>query len=143
MDEIWYADAFGVGITEAHVRVVATDGAHFGGFWLGRTDDLADQWYAFDAFENHSDDGAGHHVVKIVAESLLAATGNHLADVFVVGAVLVFIWRDHLHTDDFETDAFKASDDFADDATLDGIGLQNDEATFYEIFFFSHKITPL
>ncbi len=50
MNEIRYAGTLGVGITEGHVREIATDGAHLGGFRLGRTDDFADEGLSFDAF---------------------------------------------------------------------------------------------
>lgn len=63
VNEIWHAHTFCVGITEAHVGIVAADGAHFGGFWLGRADDLADERDTFDAFEDDGDDWAGHHVI--------------------------------------------------------------------------------
>ncbi len=126
MNEVRDADAFGVGVAEGHVRVVATNGAHLGGFRLGRADDFADERDAFDAFEDDGDDGAGHHVGDVVVKGLFAAAGNHLADVFVVGAVVVFGRFDHLHTDDFETDTLEALEDFAGEATLDGVGLEDD-----------------
>ena len=123
VNEVGNADAFGVGIAEGHVGVVATDGAHFGGFRLGGADDFADERDSLDAFENHGDDGTGHHVGDVVVEGLFAATGNHLTDVFVVSAVVVFGRFDHFHADDFEADAFEALEDFADETALDGVGL--------------------
>ena len=103
--------------------IVATDGAHFGRLGLGRADNLADEWDAFDAFENHGNNGAGHHVGDVVMEGLFATASNHLTDVLIVGAVVVFRWFNHFHADDFEADALKTLKDFPDKAALNGIGL--------------------
>ena len=130
MDEVGDAHALGVGVTEAHVGVVAADGAHLSRFGFGGADDFADEGDGFDAFENHGDDGAGHHVVEVVAEGLFAAAGDHFADFFVVGAIVILIGHDHLHADDFEADALEALEQLADDAALDGVGFENDEAAF-------------
>lgn len=126
VNEVRDTDAFGVGVAEGHVGVVATDGAHFSGFGLGRADDFADKRDAFDAFENHGDNGAGHHVGDVVVEGLFAAAGNHLADIFVVSAVVVFARFDHFHADNLEADALKALENLADEAALDGVGLEDD-----------------
>lgn len=128
VDEVWHTHALGVGIAEAHVGVVATNSAHFGGFWFGWANDFADERDAFDAFKNHSDDWASHHVAQVVAERLLAAASDHLANVFVVGAVLVFVRHDHFHANDFKADALEALEDFTDDTALNGVWLQNDQA---------------
>ena len=101
MNQVRDADTLRVGIAEGHVRVVTADGTHFGGLWLGRTDDFANERNGFDAFENHCDNGAGHHVGNVIVESLFATASNHLADVFVVGVVMVFGGHDHFHADDF------------------------------------------
>ncbi len=50
VDEVGDADFFAVGVTKAHVGVVAADGAHFGGFWLGGADYFADEGDGFYAF---------------------------------------------------------------------------------------------
>ena len=107
VDKVGDAHALGVRVTEAHVGVVTADGAHFSGLGFGGTDNLADEGDGFDAFKNHSDDGTGHHVVEVVAEGLFAATSDHFADFFVVGAVVVFVGHNHFHADDFETDALE------------------------------------
>ena len=101
MDEVRDADAFCVGVTEGHMGIVAADSAHFGGFRFGRADDFADERDGFDAFEDHSNNRTGRHIGEIVLESLFAAASNHCADVFVVGAVMVFVGHNHFHTDDF------------------------------------------
>ena len=126
MNQVRHADAFGVRVTERHMRVVAANGAHFGGLWFGRTDDFADERDAFDAFENDGDDGTGHHIGNVVVESLFAAPCNHLTDVFVVSAIVIFGRFDHFHTDDFETDALEALEDFASETALDGVWLKDD-----------------
>ena len=126
MNEVRHTGTLGVRITEGHVGKIAANGTHLGGFWLGGTDDLADERLSLDAFENHSDNWTGHHVFDIVAEDLLATTGNHLADVFVVLTIEVLIGHDHLHADNLEADAFETLDDFADNSPLDSIRLQHD-----------------
>ena len=77
MNQVRNADAFGVRVTERHVRVVATDGAHFGRLWLSWTDDFANERDTFDALEDDGDDGTSHHVSDVVVESLLATASNH------------------------------------------------------------------
>ena len=129
VDEIWYAHAFSVRITEAHVGIITTNSTHFGGFWLGRTDNLAHKRYGFDTFENDSDDWTGHHVVEVVAKGLFAAAGDHFADVFIVSTILIFIRHDHLHTNNLKANALEALHDFTDDTALDGVWLADDKTT--------------
>ena len=126
MNQVRYADTFSVRVTERHVGVVATDGAHFGRLWFGRTDDFADERDTFDAFEDDGDNGSGHHVSNVIVESLFATAGNHLTDVFVMSAIVIFGRFDHFHTNDFETDAFEALEDFAGEAALNGIWFKDD-----------------
>ena len=129
MDEVRNADTLCIRVAEAHVGIIAADGAHWSGFWFGWADDFADEFDSFDTFKTDSDDWTCKHVVQVVTESLFATTSDEFADFFVVFFIEFGVWGDHFNTDDFKTDAFEALDDFADDATLDGVRFAENESS--------------
>ena len=131
MDEIRDADAFSVGITEAHVGIIATNSAHWSGFWLGWADNFADELDSFDTFKTDGDDWTGEHIVQIITESLFATASDEFADFFVMLFIEVCVRSDHLDADDFETDTFETLDNFADDATLDCVRFTENESSLH------------
>ena len=102
---------------------VTTDGAWGGLGGLGSTEHLAAGENGTITFPDHGADGAGGGVVDESSEEALAG------EVSVVLLEVSLAWGAELHADELEALLLEASNDCANESSLDTVGLDHDESS--------------